>query len=431
MSTVSGKFAAKAVVLGSALALSLGVVVPANAHASSLEKFHSTAVLQALEGGKSRHNVLAEVREFAQASLYADAVAPSGHSDVRAAYDYNPWEPLEKTADDAQNRFYVVVVKDAKNKKTNVSQKKGKAAMARALSYWKREANGALSGAKIAAVKTLKLNNSCGAARDHFKVTEKAEKLFPKVDFGYTRNHIVVFAPTKCQGGTLGTGTLGEVGMWSGGSVTILDGSWSTVAHEVGHNFGLQHSGVTYKRKGGKKVTADYMGFYGVMAAGVKNFPDLGALPPAQQILLGIPGAKARQKELKAGKKTRTYTMRVYAVDAKGKKKNSVRITNNKGKVTHLEYRSGAGADKNALYKKLPKNWWFSTPAGDRLSLGAGVVASSVSKSGRVTVLGKRTGNTVSLSTAKGKKFTGSGYGFSVIKMNSKYATIKVTVTKK
>lgn len=119
------------------------------------------------------------------------------------------------------------------------------------LTYWTDESGGAITSfARQGAIldydsaANVPYTQGCGI-NDPFTVWNDADNLFPGVNFNSPGNHLIVLMGDECGGsGPVGVATMGT-GLASGGlSILTVDSSMfaSTGAHEMGHNFGLEHA---------------------------------------------------------------------------------------------------------------------------------------------------------------------------------------------
>ena len=108
------------------------------------------------------------------------------------------------------------------------------------------------------------------AASPHpFAIWNDALNLFPRVDFNAAGNHLIVLVGEECgEFGPVGVATIGT-GLASGGpSILTYDPQTfaATGAHELGHNFGLQHANLDHCPD---EDTCEYHNFYSPMGLSI------------------------------------------------------------------------------------------------------------------------------------------------------------------
>lgn len=119
------------------------------------------------------------------------------------------------------------------------------------LSYWVKESDGAITSfARQGAIldynsaANYSTSQSCGML-DPFTIWDDAERKFPGVDFYSPGNHLIVLVGDECgESGPVGVATIGSSLSSGGPSIVTFDPKTfdSTGAHELGHNFGLDHA---------------------------------------------------------------------------------------------------------------------------------------------------------------------------------------------
>ena len=150
--------------------------------------------------------------------------------------------------------------------------------------FWEDEANGAIGDVAVPATVTTYTTGFapprvCSLGQ-FFPMVDEAAALFPGAEFfgsGATDVLVVVTPDIGCATSTLGVGSIGRSFASGGASVTRASSSYlrSTLAHEMGHNFGLQHSNVG---------TLEYYDIYNVMGFGIAGAHQLTALSTAYRV---------------------------------------------------------------------------------------------------------------------------------------------------
>ncbi|WP_147252323.1 hypothetical protein [Blastococcus sp. TF02A-30] len=132
----------------------------------------------------------------------------------------------------------------------------------------------------------------------------------------------------------------------------------SSIAHELGHNFGLNHSSGLQcdgAVESGACRTAGYRDYYDVMGV---TWAQVGSLNPAQAALLGVLPA-AREQRLTVADATTAVTLAPASAPAGTR---ALRLTDAEGTDYWLEYRTATGQDA-----------WLGT-AANRYKLETGVL---------------------------------------------------------
>jgi hypothetical protein len=224
--------------------------------------------------------------------------------------------------------------------------------------YWTAQANGAVVFEVRPTVEHFTngidpASTSCGLGsgiQDYLDTVWQGAALFPDyVPFSGT-DHLVVFVPPSCSSGQVeGVGNIGA-SFATGGAVLIRAGdetrSEDTLAHEMGHNFGLQHA---YAVRDGHGY--EYFGLYDVMCADGPNARTMSALSTTYRVFEGIvdPG---EIHDVDLGDATspvqESVTLQPRS-SASGVR--SIRVVEpGTGQVLYLDYRSGTGQDAGSLY---------------------------------------------------------------------------------
>lgn len=152
--------------------------------------------------------------------------------------------------------------------------------------------------------------------------------------------HLMLYVPstdTQCAYG------LAEVGasLHAGGYLYVRDDLTSVIAHELGHNFGLLHSGSEECQgavETGTCATVEYGDLYDVMGA---SWDQVGSLNAAQSARLGfLPSGQVQA--VGASDAGGTYTLAALSGSTGTR---AIRLTAPSGTVYYLEYRAPSGQD--------------------------------------------------------------------------------------
>ena len=191
------------------------------------------------------------------------ATSPLGVSDVRLVGA----EVAPAAAEDTAHQVYVARPTNVGGYTLSTAQVLAQADVVAA--FWEDEANGAISDLAVPATVTTYTTGFSAATvcslGQFFPMVDEAAALFPDAEFfgsGATDVLVVVTPDIGCATSTLGVGSIGRSFASGGASVTRASSSYlqSTLAHEMGHNFGLQHSNVG---------TLEYHDIYNVMGFGI------------------------------------------------------------------------------------------------------------------------------------------------------------------
>ncbi len=219
-------------------------------------------------------------------------------------------------------------------------------------SYWKGEANGAITSIRVpdrvTHYKTTLSTTDCGLGSDFFDVVQEAAARFPDVDMFGGSNQLVVFVSPACSSGSLvGEGTVGT-SFASGGALIVKAGTAinGAYAHETGHNYGFAHANA---RVSGSSL--EYFGAYDVMGYVLPGYNGLTALSTPYRVFQGITD-DGEVRDVPIGLGTTAVhvsaTIRPRDHDAGLR---SVRVVNpDTGRALYLDYRSGRGQDVGAFY---------------------------------------------------------------------------------
>jgi|GEM_PF-4515220 len=287
--------------------------------------------------------------------------------------------------------------------------------------YWKSQANGSISSIvvpkkiiryPVAATTTAA---GCGlAGNDFWPTVQEASAKFPTANFGGA-DQLIVLMPSSCAGeGLTGRAAMGSLSFAHGGfSILRTDSRWfqQSLAHEVGHNYGLDHS-----RLGpcDPSCTSDYGDLYSVMGGAVTGFNKPTALSSAYRVMQGIT-AKGEIKTLTFPKATTEYTVVLKGRgESSGTRGLIVPASADGSGQIFLDYRSGTSVDKGAFY---------TTGSG---KFSPGLVAEIVNNANGIALLPDNGGKATS--NGQTRYLAGGKVAVTVVASDETTMTLKVTM---
>ncbi|WP_299952310.1 reprolysin-like metallopeptidase [uncultured Modestobacter sp.] len=155
--------------------------------------------------------------------------------------------------------------------------------------------------------------------------------------------HLLVYVPAGAPGCSYGLGTLGTSAA-SGGLAYVQAAATSVVAHEFGHNLGLNHSSqlqcagtVEEVGSSGCQISS-YRDYYDVMGI---SWDQVGSLSALQANALGVLPA-GQQAEMTSSSAAASYTLSPISGSSGTR---AVKLTASTGATYWLEYRPASGRD--------------------------------------------------------------------------------------
>ncbi len=209
-------------------------------------------------------------------------------------------------------------------------------------SYWSEQSRGGVTFSAASVSQPFRASASCA---DPFGLWTEAAA---RTGFRQGANkHLVVVVPRGAANCSYGLGSLGA-GVNTGGVVLVADTAWPVLAHELGHNLGLQHA----NHLSCAKVSDASLSALGASSCAIKEYGDpwdvMAASPPNNSGSLSTPQAHRigllpgdEVVELTSG--SRTVDLRPVA-SLTGTR--MVKVTDPKtGQKYYVEYRTRAGRD--------------------------------------------------------------------------------------
>jgi len=214
--------------------------------------------------------------------------------------------------------------------------------------YWAAQSGEQISFIYNRSVQRVVSSNACNASAMWSEVAasygaETSKWWMSKTD------HLLVIAPPECSG----TAGLGSLGRSIGGGLTYAVNSSALdhiVAHELGHNFSLQHSNVMNCAEADGCNDQEYGDRYDVMGAALRGSNQLPALNVAHKKRLDSLGVDLVSVALPAGVTGATNTFTLNAASATLGVRGLEITDPSNGAVYYVEYRNGTGTDAGAYY---------------------------------------------------------------------------------
>ncbi|WP_369139687.1 M12 family metallo-peptidase [Modestobacter versicolor] len=176
--------------------------------------------------------------------------------------------------------------------------------------------------------------------------------------------HLLVYVPYGAPGCAYGLGEVRQ-NVDSGGQVYVTAAATSVIAHELGHNFGLNHSsalqcGGAVEGAGSSCQVSSYRDYYDVMGI---SWSEIGSLSALQAAQLGVlPSTAQATVTPTSGSGTFTLSPSSGATGTRG-----LKLQTASGAVYWVEYRSPTGQDG-----------WLGDPGRNWVGLQSGVLVRRV-----------------------------------------------------
>ena len=242
----------------------------------------------------------------------------------------------------------------------------GIAALTTTLSaYWASQSAGKVAGiSKPAAVKRFVSANACNPSVVWAEAAARFGGTYASYAANSANSHLVVLAPEACNGGGAGLGTIGSLQaggvIWVQSFAPILA---LTLAHEFGHNVGLQHSNASdctdVTVEGSACADKAYYDFYDIMGGGLyyadstgfKSNTQLMALNVTQKNQLGaLTTSDLPSVALAEGVSSSQSAFELKPASATSGLR-GLKVTDPRtGELYFVEYRDGKGMDSGSLY---------------------------------------------------------------------------------
>jgi hypothetical protein len=234
------------------------------------------------------------------------------------------------------------------------------------LAYWEAEPGATTSFDRSLDIRTfaapagVTATNGCGMSGPTTNIEavfNTAAQLFP-VNFNLPGNHLVILAGDECgKSGPVGIANVGTSINDGGVSMITFDPATfnQTGAHEIGHNFGLEHANLNDSASPDPHFN-EYLDLYSPMglsidgSSGELTFspPSLGSLYRAQ---LGLDGTgEIAHVALAAGQPSLQQSFSIAPRSATSGLRSTFVTDPYTGTTYSIDFRSGAGRDNDSFY---------------------------------------------------------------------------------
>lgn len=313
------------------------------------------------------------------------------------------------------------------------------------LGYWRAEP-GAVSSftragalTRFVAPSGVTLANGCGmlgpddeASSALDSVFTAAANTFPGVDFGLPGNHLVVLVGDECgDSGPVGIADVGSSVSDGGPSVLTFDPDiFAQVgAHEIGHNFGLEHANL-HSSSSPDPQHDEYLDLYGPMGLAVGGGDPDPLAPPAlgtlQRRQLGLDaGGEVADFRPTTGQAATRQTFQIAPRSGTSGLRSVLATDPTTGTTYSIDFRTGAGRDDGTLYS-------FGGRLADPYSpvYDLGVVIERQARDGQVYLMTQTAKDPDEGSYWTGDTFTPSrGLSLSVDALTAGAATVTLSTT--
>lgn len=305
-------------------------------------------------------------------------------------------------------------------------------------SYWVDQANGTMTQFSVSS-NVQRYASTLDCAADPIQFWNEAAAHFGKTPAYYLATlgeHLVVMLPEYCDGiAPLGIASIGS-SVISGGVSLVTTGvevDRPVLAHEVGHNLGLQHANLDYCSSD-VAVRCDeieYADLYDIMGSSIEFEQVLTTLNGRSLVQLGFTTGNALSRvTLPAGQLSTTVTVTLGALDLQDPSRPYVvQVTDPvNGQDLFLDYRSGVNADRGSFYSNGGSSRLEGSPTRT-VQYARGVRAIRTTADGGSSIITIPGANSVSTVLQQGKPFVSPASGVSITTGRLTGSTVDLTIT--